>query len=111
VLRSNRLPVRKNLPHFPPVDRHNTAIILFVTVCTKQRKQVLANDATHQLLCAAWATQPSWLVGRDFWDTQLRKGENYDEKWQYVLENPVRAGLVKHSEDWPYQGELNVLEW
>jgi len=159
VLRSNRLPVRKNLPHFPPVDRHNTAIILFVTVCTKQRKQVLANDATHQLLCAAWATQLSWLVGRyvimpdhvhffcapadldtaalkpwmrfwkshvaknwndptqlpiwqrDFWDTQLRKGENYDEKWQYVLENPVRAGLVKHSEDWPYQGELNVLEW
>jgi len=52
---------------------------------------------------------PIWQ--RDFWDTQLRKGENYDEKWQYVLENPVRAGLVKHSEDWPYQGELNVLEW
>jgi len=52
---------------------------------------------------------PIWQ--RDFWDTQLRKGENYDEKWRYVLENPVRAGLVKHSEDWPYQGELNVLEW
>ena len=52
---------------------------------------------------------PIWQ--RDFWDTQLRKGESYGEKWQYVLDNPVRAGLAKCSEDWPYQGELNVLEW
>jgi putative transposase len=46
-----------------------------------------------------------------FWDTQLRRGENYDEKWEYVVHNPVRAGLVTHTEDWPYQGELNVLRW
>jgi len=52
---------------------------------------------------------PIWQ--RDFWDTQLRRHENYDEKWDYVLENPVRAGLVSKSEDWPFQGELNVLEW
>jgi hypothetical protein len=25
--------------------------------------------------------------------------------------NPVRAGLVSRPEEWPYQGELNVLEW
>jgi REP element-mobilizing transposase RayT len=52
---------------------------------------------------------PIWQ--RDFWDTQLRTSENYDEKWQYVLENPVRAGFVRCSEDWPYQGELNILDW
>ena len=28
-----------------------------------------------------------------------------------VAENPVRAGLVLKSSDWPYQGELKVLEW
>jgi putative transposase len=53
--------------------------------------------------------QPIWQ--RDGWDTQLRRHENYEAKWQYVLANPVRAGLVAKPEDWPHQGELNVLRW
>jgi REP element-mobilizing transposase RayT len=52
---------------------------------------------------------PIWQ--RHFWDRQLRRQENYDQKWEYVLQNPVRAGLVVRPEDWPYQGELNVLRW
>ena len=48
---------------------------------------------------------------RDFWDTQLRRGDNYAEKWNYVLNNPVRAGFVAAPEDWPYQGELSELLW
>jgi putative transposase len=52
---------------------------------------------------------PIWQ--RHFWDTQLRRGESYDEKWDYVVANPVRAGFVTRSEDWPYQGEMNVLRW
>jgi hypothetical protein len=28
-----------------------------------------------------------------------------------VVNNPVRHGYVAHGEDWPYQGELNVLLW
>ena len=50
-----------------------------------------------------------WL--RDSWDTQLRSAAHYAEKWAYVRQNPVRAGLVDHPEDWPHQGELNFLEW
>lgn len=53
--------------------------------------------------------QPIWQP--DFWDTQLRRGESYMEKWSYVLQNPVRKGLVKVPEDWPYAGELNALPW
>ncbi len=53
--------------------------------------------------------QPIWQL--DFWDTQLRRGENYDEKWDYVWRNPVRKGLVAKPEDWPYAGEINVLVW
>jgi len=45
------------------------------------------------------------------WDRQLRRAESYEEKWQYVKNNPVRHGYVSRVEDWPYQGELNVLEW
>ena len=48
---------------------------------------------------------------KNFWDTQLRCHENYDVKWDYVRENPVRTGLVKNPNDWPHQGELNVLRW
>jgi putative transposase len=53
--------------------------------------------------------RPIWQ--RHFWDTQLRHGESYDEKWDYVMQNAVRAGLVLHPDDWAYQGELNILPW
>jgi len=140
-------------------DRFNTPIIIFLTICTKNRQRILANAQAHELLKSTWQKQPTWLVGRyiimpdhihlfcapatlppspispwvkfwkssaarlwpqpkegspwqrHFWDTQLRRGENYAEKWRYVMENAVRAGLVKRAEDWPYQGELNVLQW
>lgn len=48
---------------------------------------------------------------RDHWDRQLRRGESYDEKWEYVRNNPVRHGYVKDADDWPYQGVLNELRW
>ena len=48
---------------------------------------------------------------RDHWDKQLRRGESYEEKWEYVRNNPVRHGYVKSADDWPYQGVLNELRW
>jgi hypothetical protein len=39
----------------------------------------------------------------------MRSAESYEEKWTYVRENPVRAGLVKRSTDWPFQGEIHRL--
>src|SRR2546423_8397539 len=54
--------------------------------------------------------QPVWQ--RDFWDTQLRRRhESYRSKWEYVVANPVRAGLVTSPKEWPFQGELNLLRW
>lgn len=46
---------------------------------------------------------------KDFFDHVMRSEESYRQKWQYVRENPVRAGLVQRSEDWPYQGEIHRL--
>src|SRR5439155_26490172 len=34
----------------------------------------------------------------------LRSGEKLDEKWNYISENPVRAGLCACAEDYPYSG-------
>ena len=45
-----------------------------------------------------------WQPG--FFDHLLRNDESYAQKWEYVRQNPVRAGLVKSAEDWPYQGEV-----
>ena len=42
---------------------------------------------------------------------RLRDGESYSEKWQYVRENPVRAGLVARHEDWPYFGRVHEIRW
>ena len=53
--------------------------------------------------------KPIWQ--KDFFDRQLRTGESYSEKWDYVWRNPVRAGLVPHPDQWPFQGELNILQW
>lgn len=52
---------------------------------------------------------PIWQ--RDYWDRQSRRSESYAEKWHYVVNNPLRHGYVHRAEEWPYQGELNVLEW
>jgi putative transposase len=152
-------PGRNRPPHHPFVERHNEPIIIFLTVCSKDRKRIFAAPDILSVLENAWNTAETWLVGRyvimpdhihlfcapatippqsleqwvrywknvasknwprpnehpiwqrDFWDTQLRRNENYEEKWNYVLENPVRAGLVTRSDDWPFHGELNILEW
>ena len=49
-----------------------------------------------------------WQPG--FFDHLLRHDESYAEKWDYVWRNPVRAGLVTNPEDWPYQGEIHVID-
>ena len=42
---------------------------------------------------------------------RLRHTDSYSEKWEYVRENPLRAGLVARFEDWPYQGMIHALRW
>jgi putative transposase len=54
------------------------------------------------------ATPPHWQKG--FFDHLIRHSESYGQKWDYVRQNPVRAGLVSDAKDWPYQGELVRLE-
>jgi REP-associated tyrosine transposase len=48
---------------------------------------------------------------RHHWDRQLRRGESYDNKWEYVRSNPVRHGLIAEAGAWSYQGQLNELRW
>lgn len=52
---------------------------------------------------------PIWQ--QDFWDRQLRRGESYEIKAEYVTNNAVRHGLAPTAEDWPFRGEVNQLPW
>ena len=52
-------------------------------------------------LNASW----NWQAG--CFDRLLRSDESLHDKWLYVQENPVRAGLVTHWKDWPYQMGLS----
>ncbi len=52
---------------------------------------------------------PHWQKG--FFDHILRSEESYSAKWEYVRENPVRAGLIKDWKEWPFWGEIYDLEF
>jgi len=148
---------RKHPVHLPPVERHNTPVILFVTLGLQPRSPSLADERFRDAFTFACQCANAWSVGRymimpdhvhffccpaheprigiktwssflkrqitarygphdwdwqsDVWDTQIRSGEHYRERWDYIRQNPVRKGWVRLVDEWPWQGELNVLQW
>jgi putative transposase len=50
--------------HQPLLEQANRAVIVFVTVCTKDRQPLLSNNLVHQAMCGAWTKADHWLVGR-----------------------------------------------
>jgi len=132
--------------------------VYFITVCTYQRRSILASGEAANILREEWkgaSTRHGWLIGRyvimpdhahffcaeqpagaqrslsqfmgfwkewtakrlcqhlsispPFWQKQffdhvLRNDESYGDKWAYVRDNPVRAGLATKWDDWIYQG-------
>jgi REP element-mobilizing transposase RayT len=58
---------------------------------------------------AAGTEHVTWQEG--FFDHILRSEESYSQKWEYVRRNPERAGLCRHAEDWPWQGEIVRVEF
>ena len=49
------------------------------------------------------------LWQREFFDHILRSDESYSQKWNYVRDNPVRAGLASTADEWKYAGEIETL--
>jgi putative transposase len=39
---------------------------------------------------------------RNFFDHRLRHDESLAEKFAYICQNPMRAGLIHNERDWPY---------
>jgi len=64
-------------------------------------------NAISKALRNATFVGPHWEKG--YFDHVIRSEESYEQKWSYVRDNPVRAGLVQKAEDWPYAGEISQL--
>jgi REP element-mobilizing transposase RayT len=61
-------------------------------------------------------TNSSWKLGRHgkLWqprcyDHIVRQDEDLRRIADYILNNPVRKGIVSNAEEWPWNGEMNPL--
>jgi len=52
---------------------------------------------------------PAPIWQKEFFDHVLRSSKSYSQKWEYVRENPVRAGLVAPADQWAWQGQIEEL--
>ena len=55
---------RRRPAHPPPLDIGNRTTIIFLTVCTADRKKILANEEAAGTIVAAWQAADHWSVGR-----------------------------------------------
>lgn len=69
--------------------------------------RLLKQHLNEPLRLGSTTTDRLWQPG--FFDHLIRANESYEQKWEYVLRNPVRAGLVERWQDWPYQGEIERI--
>lgn len=69
--------------------------------------QMWKSVSARRIARASKISPPIWQA--EYFDRYLRSGENYSEKWDYVEQNAVRAGLVSRVEDWPFRGAIHDL--
>ena len=107
-------------PHRLPGISYTGLATYFVTACTLNRAKafdlLLASTAEHSdlpHLVATWkqATGYQWsrtgrgkLWQRGYWERVLRDDEPELSVARYIIENPVRAGLVSEASAYPLTG-------
>jgi len=69
--------------------------------------QIWKGVSARRIACCLNLALPIWQA--DYFDRYLRSTESYSEKWDYVEQNAVRAGLATHVEDWPFRGVIHNL--
>jgi len=69
--------------------------------------QMWKSVSSRQFIKTLGLKAPVWQ--EDYFDRYIRNGESYADKWLYVEQNPVRAGLVGSPEEWPYKGRIHEL--
>jgi putative transposase len=58
-----------------------------------------------------WFNLRDALWQSDYFDRFLRSSDSYTQKWDYVAENPVRNGLCRSPNEWPWKGRIHDLKF
>jgi hypothetical protein len=69
-------------------------------------REKLDESQGHALGGPRSATAATALWQREFFDHVLRSNDSYDQKWNYVFDNPVRARMVSTAREWDYAGKI-----
>ena len=56
--------IRRRPVHPRVVATERRPTVVFLTICAKDRKPILATGAAHQVIVEAWARADTWVVGR-----------------------------------------------
>jgi putative transposase len=132
-------------------------VIVWLTVCTKDREPWLTQAAVMETLHAIWSNDATaWHMGdylimpdhlhgfcaphitgielerwvaywkyrvtrivkakhgcwqRGVFHHRLRSRNEFEEKWRYMMENPLRRSLVEQWQDWPWRGRVHDVTW
>jgi putative transposase len=84
-------------------------LVCDVAVLVPDHVHLILNFKEEMTMAKAIRDWKSWLARahgirwqENYFDHRLRSEEQYGTKAEYVLRNPVRAGLVARPQDWPY---------
>ncbi len=86
-----------------PTEDRNADVGNFSAALKRWMREEMNKDGKR----SACPTTADWRWQAGCFDRLLRSDESLEEKWLYVEENPVRAGLMKRFEDWPYRFAFN----
>ena len=93
-----------------PSENRDAKIGNFSGAIKRWMRQEMQRDGKRSACPTMTARTPEWAWQTGCFDRLLRSDESLHEKWLYIEENPVRAGLVKRWQDWPYRYEFNEGE-
>jgi putative transposase len=95
-------------------QRSSDRIVLYAACLMPNHSHLLlAPDVSDVLRFAqqwkSWTTTKSWQLGnknalwqRRFWDRTIRDDKDFDATADYILRNPVAAGLADEPRAWPF---------
>jgi len=79
----------------------------------KEREQSLSDFMRAWKSCVVLRLRQIGMAAnvwqREFYDRLLRSDEKVEEKWEYVRQNPVRAGLCREPEEYPFSGTTEEI--
>jgi putative transposase len=101
VLRSNVATGKFQLHDFVIMPDHlHLLMTLSIDVTIEKAMQLIKGGFSYRLKRDLGYQGDVWQRG--FSDVRIRNGQSFSQHRAYIVENPVKAGLVDSAEDWPY---------